>query len=561
MSASVSTDTIDLFITTAGPGLPETDSRRLRLEELAAEASKSLERWFGVAFTFVNAATAEVLHVAADQPCRDWAYRAELCQQVAFRRQAEFIEEDHPLLMLALPIEVSPDCCLVGVATFTSRALTAEDELVRAAAMLRCDLEAARRWAARQTPIAAATLERLSELVLAKQVADGRIAGLESEIEKLSLHVSSTYEEVSLIYRLTQNLKISSTEDDLGNLALEWLVEIMPFEGLSLLLLPHRDGSNSTADARRDNLMLTHGRCPLGDANFCQLVEHLGLHRAVRPLVLNRNVTGKADWPFPEIRELVILPVGEGEQIYGFLAAFNHTSGGEFGTVEADLLSSVAAILNIHSGNAELYRQQADLLSGIVRALTSAIDAKDPYTCGHSDRVARVAVRLAQELGCSQQTIETIYLSGLLHDVGKIGIDDQVLRKPGKLTPAEFEHIKTHSRIGYNILVDLKQLGPVLPVVLSHHESWDGSGYPEGLAAETIPELARIVAVADAFDAMGSDRPYRQGMPDEKLDNVIRAGAGKQWDPQVVDAFFRARADIRAIAKRDDQSSDIEHYL
>ena len=158
----------------------------------------------------------------------------------------------------------------------------------------------------------------------------------------------------------------------------------------------------------------------------------------------------------------------------------------------------------------------------MVRALTSAIDAKDPYTCGHSDRVARVAVRLAEELGCDRKLIDTIYLSGLLHDVGKIGIDDNVLRKPGKLTDGEYEHIKTPRRDRLPHPGDIKQLDEVLPVVLHHHEQWDGRGYPQGLAGKEIPLLARIVAVADSFDAMASDRPYRQGMPDEKLDDHAR---------------------------------------
>jgi putative nucleotidyltransferase with HDIG domain len=254
---------------------------------------------------------------------------------------------------------------------------------------------------------------------------------------------------------------------------------------------------------------------------------------------------------------MVVVPLAEGDNLFGWLAAFNHASGEEFGTVQASLLSSVGVILGTHSGNTELYRQQSELMAGIIRALTSAIDAKDPYTCGHSDRVARVAVRLAQELGCDHETVDTIYLSGLLHDIGKIGIDDQVLRKPGKLTDEEYEHIKKHVRIGHRILVDLKKLDDVLPVVLHHHESWNGHGYPGRLQAERIPLSARIVAVADAFDAMGSDRPYRNGMPDEKIDEIFRSGAGGQWDPQVVDAFFRARDDIREIMRGEEELTKV----
>ncbi len=126
-----------------------------------------------------------------------------------------------------------------------------------------------------------------------------------------------------------------------------------------------------------------------------------------------------------------------------------------------------------------------------------------------------------------------------------------MLRKPGKLTPAEYDHIKTHAEIGHKILCDIKQLEDVLPVVLHHHEQWNGKGYPRGLSGADIPYLARIVAVADSFDAMGSDRPYRPGMSDEKLDAILREGAGSQWDAEVVAAFFRARDAIREIAHQE----------
>jgi HD-GYP domain-containing protein (c-di-GMP phosphodiesterase class II) len=171
--------------------------------------------------------------------------------------------------------------------------------------------------------------------------------------------------------------------------------------------------------------------------------------------------------------------------------------------------------------------------------------------------------RIAKHLDLDQRSLNTIYLSGLLHDIGKIGINDDVLRKPGPLTPAEFEHIKMHPELGYKILVDLNELDEVLPVVLHHHENWDGKGYPRGLSGEQTPLLARIVAVADAFDAMGSDRPYREGMPDDKVDAILRAGAGKQWDAKVIEAFFAVREDIREIARqeREGLALDMHHWM
>jgi HD-GYP domain-containing protein (c-di-GMP phosphodiesterase class II) len=193
-----------------------------------------------------------------------------------------------------------------------------------------------------------------------------------------------------------------------------------------------------------------------------------------------------------------------------------------------------------------------------VRALTSAIDAKDPYPCGLSDRVARLSVCLARRIGCSEDELDTIYLSGLLHDIGKIGIADHVLRKPGPLTKEELEHIKTHPQLGCKILDGVKQLDKVLPIVLHHHEAWDGSGYPDRLKGEECPRLARIVAVADSIDAMSSDRPYRRGIPDEKLDKILRDGAGRQWDAKVIDAVFQVRDELRKIGHSDREPIDLE---
>ena len=156
-------------------------------------------------------------------------------------------------------------------------------------------------------------------------------------------------------------------------------------------------------------------------------------------------------------------------------------------------------------------------------------------------------MRLGRELGRTDEELSTIYLAGLLHDVGKIGIDDHVLRKPDKLTEEEYEHIKRHPELGEKILEGVSQLAPVLPIVRHHHEAWNGRGYPDGLVGEECPALARIVAVADSLDAMRSDRPYRKGMELSAVEAILRDGAGKQWDADVVAAYFAAREDIAAI--------------
>ncbi|HVA50034.1 MAG TPA: HD domain-containing phosphohydrolase [Pirellulales bacterium] len=516
----------------------------------ARAALDELRGWLKTDFSLLDGQTGEVLELAADHRRVDWTTRGELCREVARRRRVEVIDENGPCLLLAIPLFSSGEATEVAVGAFLSRPAD-ECDAAGVADLLGTTPAAARAWMTRQSPADADMLERFATVACEKLAGDDRNEQLESEVEKLSAHLGATFEEISLLYRLTHNLKLSSNDEDLGQRALEWLAEVVPADAFALQLIGSADSDPLATSSRTEPLLLTFGECELTADDFALLVDELGLQATTRPVVVNHVQLESFGWRFPGVREFVIVPLAEGERLFGWLAVFNHSCGHEFGTAEASLLSSVGTMLGIHSANIDLYRQQAELLAGVVKAMTSAIDAKDPYTCGHSDRVARVAVRLAQELGCDGETVKTIYFSGLLHDIGKIGINEEVLRKPGKLTEAEFEHIKQHTVIGHRILADLRKMSHMLPIVLHHHEAWDGSGYPHGLAGTDIPYLARIVAVADSYDAMSSDRPYRPGMEDNKLDGIIRSGAGKQWDPDVVEAFFRVRDDIRAISGRE----------
>ncbi|MBN2021868.1 MAG: HD-GYP domain-containing protein [Pirellulales bacterium] len=516
------------------------------------DALETLRAAFDVEFNVLDIATGERIETAGDQPGRDWSVRAELCREVARRGKPEFIDEEDPLLVLAVPLDDTPDEGRVAVATFVSRPVGADEPLDEAGRLLGLSPDDARDWIRRRPVWGPEMLRKVAGLVADQLAAHRRIERLADESHLLSENLSSTYEEISLLYRITQRLKISQSDEELGRAALEWLSEVIPARGLALLLKAiDATGSSQVPQRRSADVLVSHGECPIDVEGFQRLIDLLGLRPDSGPFVANPPVTSAPAWPHDAIRQLIIVPLAEGDNVFGWLAAMNHAAGGEFGTVEASLMSSVGTILGIHSGNLDLYRQQSEMFSGVVRALASAIDAKDPYTRGHSDRVARVAVRLARELGWDDKSLGTIYLSGLLHDIGKIGIDDQVLRKPGKLTDEEYEHIKQHVTVGHRILTDLRKMDNILPVVLHHHESWDGSGYPRRLPAEEIPQSARIVAVADAFDAMSSDRPYRKGMPDEKIDAIFHEGRGRQWDPDVVDAFFRVRDDIRDIARHE----------
>ena len=171
-------------------------------------------------------------------------------------------------------------------------------------------------------------------------------------------------------------------------------------------------------------------------------------------------------------------------------------------------------------------------------SLAEVVDAKDHYTKGHSFRVAAYAKALAEKLGLSAGECEKIYFAGLIHDVGKIGISETILRKPGKLSDDEFEVIKSHPSLGSNILKGIKHYKVFEEVARSHHERYDGNGYPDKLKGEEIPFAARIVAVCDSFDAMTSDRSYRKALPDSSALNELLTYRGKQWDPKIIDAFI-----------------------
>ena len=185
----------------------------------------------------------------------------------------------------------------------------------------------------------------------------------------------------------------------------------------------------------------------------------------------------------------------------------------------------------------QLHRFLKDESLSTIQALAAAVDAKDPYTQGHSSRVARYAVALAQSIGLSDAEVDLVHITGTLHDVGKIGVPDSILKKPSFLDDEERRVMETHPALGEVIIRKAPQLAPTLPGVRHHHERWDGKGYPDGLAGEGIPQLARLLAVADTFDAMTSDRPYRKGLSWEVAIGEIGKCAGSQFEPRLAEAF------------------------
>lgn len=209
----------------------------------------------------------------------------------------------------------------------------------------------------------------------------------------------------------------------------------------------------------------------------------------------------------------------------------------EIGQLRAQLLS-YAEDLNreyqlVRQRTIELER----LLVATVGALANSIEARDPYTRGHTDRVARITIAFCDRLGWERERLSIARMGALLHDIGKIGVPDAILRKPGRLTPEEYELMKQHTTIGAQILQGIDALVPAIPFVLYHHERWDGKGYPHGLAGEEIPIEGRILAIVDTFDAMTSVRVYREPLSMEAAVAEIRRCAGTQFDPDLVPEF------------------------
>lgn len=230
---------------------------------------------------------------------------------------------------------------------------------------------------------------------------------------------------------------------------------------------------------------------------------------------------------------------------------------------EADLYlaDSLAAALALGIERWQLVEQQYDTLLQTVTALAQAVEMRDPYTGNHTHRVTTYALLLSDEMGLPRADRRLLQVATPLHDIGKIAVDDNVLRKAGSLSTAEFDVMKSHVASGVNIIQMVPSLAWTLPVIRSHHERWDGTGYPDGLKGTDIPLAARVVAVADAFDAMTSDRPYRRGLSLDEAFKELQAKSGTHFDPNCVTAFLRVRSKVEGLvgqeAKLQTEAADI----
>jgi putative nucleotidyltransferase with HDIG domain len=244
-----------------------------------------------------------------------------------------------------------------------------------------------------------------------------------------------------------------------------------------------------------------------------------------------------------EVNSAMIVPLKIRDQVFGVITAMVDQGQKRFAEKDLYYLSFLAQSAAQAIENLALYENIYENLFATLYAFVKAVEARDLYTRQHSSRVTGLSIVLGKQLRCSKEELDILNFAGHLHDIGKIGIRDDILLKPGRLTEDEFEKIKDHPVIGANILAQLGLWERERQIIRSHHERFDGSGYPDGIKEQDIPFLARILSVADVYDAMASDRAYRKKMEDSLIIKIINEGDGTQFDPDVVEAFNKAYQD------------------
>jgi HD-GYP domain-containing protein (c-di-GMP phosphodiesterase class II) len=395
-------------------------------------------------------------------------------------------------------------------------------------------------------------LRRLVESWFREQRSEEEITELNALSRQLTRQVARGFEELSFTRHLATALTSCDASQDMSCLAEMILPDLRRTVRANCVALVERDEGGLNQEYR---VSCRVGGIETSDQSLLNVVRRFGPSSLFEPFVHNESSGCELNFT----RGAVVVCVRKGDEVAGWLVALDPVdrsrptfdsvqSEQEFGSFETLMMETAASFLSSQARNAALVEELEHLVKSVVGVLVATIEAKDPYTRGHSERVAEYARLICIEMGFSQEEASRIHFTGLLHDIGKIGIPDAILRKKGKLTEEEFEAIKAHPRVGWEIVKDIESLAYVKAGVLHHHERFDGGGYPDGLAGLEIPLIGRIMAVADSFDAMTSDRSYRQGMTVAKVLEILADGAGSQWDPDVIEATNRVLPQIIAVA-------------
>ena len=345
---------------------------------------------------------------------------------------------------------------------------------------------------------------------------------------------------LSMLHQVSEVLATARDVDGLANAALGAILDVTGADRAAFVLRrqdPATGGAEvAAAKGRGANAeRLTVSRTLVAD------VLEKGVSTFAYDAVTDERFSSGASVASQQVRSVMCVPLRTTDDILGALYVDSVSAPGKFSEPDLELLAALGNQAGVALHRVRLMGELERLLLDTIRAIAATIDAKDGYTHRHSERVAALSQRIAVEMGMSADERQTAQLAALLHDVGKIAVPDSILNKPGRLTPEEFDEMKKHPLHGARILSNIQSpaVAAVMPGVLYHHEKWDGSGYPEGLAGEAIPLLGRLLGVADFFDAVSSTRAYRAAMSKAEAIALVRAESGRHFDPRIVDAVVR----------------------
>ncbi len=362
-----------------------------------------------------------------------------------------------------------------------------------------------------------------------------------ARLEKLNQELVYKLEDLHILNKIMSDISTISRSSDIFRRLVEMSIELTPSDESKFYVINEVQGQPfEVAEALSNQYKMDSGYClKKGSAQKEEGAEPLILEivRDEIPLLMTEN-NGARGLPSENL-SFMIVPLKIQEKVFGVLTASVKIGDKRFTDKELYYLSFMTQKVASTIENLALYEHINQGLMTTLRALVKAIEARDPYTKQHSNRVTEIAVLMGKAVGCSDEEIDILNISGPLHDIGKIGIRDDILLKPGRLTHEEFEKIKEHPDIGADIIGQLGMWDEHQKIIRHHHERFDGNGYPAGLRGDEIPFLARIVTVADAYDAMASDRAYRKKMGKDRILKIIRECSGSQFDPQLVDVFNR----------------------
>lgn len=368
---------------------------------------------------------------------------------------------------------------------------------------------------------------------------------LEAEVAKRREHASHMNKEfkrhllsMRTLLTMSHDLNRALQTEDLIKMASLTLLGELKVSSMALFALEHENDKDFSLlgvrgfDAKRfDGMVLDRA------SEFVSMLVASG-----RPQQVARNPDQKWVKKLPDLRLAVFeyaAPIAFNGEIKGVVFTGPKLSSDVYSEYDLDIMMFISNSIALGMQNSHLVTQLQTTYVSTLRSLISIIEAKDPYTKGHTERVAAYSMAIANRLDFDEETLRTVLFGALLHDIGKMGVLDEIIRKPGPLTPEEWELMRAHPVVGAQIVEKMEFLTGTIDIVRHHHESWNGKGYPDGLSGTGIPLLARLVTVADSFDAMTTDRPYRKALSLDEAVNRLEEASGVQFDADMVKVFVK----------------------